>query len=376
LVGICSYLLVNFWYTRIAANQSSISALLTNRVGDCFLTIGMFAVLCGFGNEEEMLFCSFIAINCVNQILLSNKCVLRANPGLVDPNFITGFSDGESCFYIGIRKTYKVKVGWLIELKYVINLHKKDQPLLELIKTYFGVGLIQTSQKSVLYVCQSIKELDTIIKHFDNFPLITQKRADFILFKKPFELVKCKKHLTAEGLKEIIAIKASINRGLTEQLKTAFPDRPQPVPRPSVEDQEIKDPNWLAGFTAAEGCFLVDVQNSNSHKTGKQVILKFQISQNIRDENLLKSFISYLDCGRYYLGANRDRGDFRVHKFHDITNKIIPLLKKYPIHGVKAENFADFCEIAELMSNNAHTTAEGLDKIINIKAGMNRGRDP
>jgi len=35
-VGICSYLLVSFWFTRIAANQSSMSAFLTNRVGDCF----------------------------------------------------------------------------------------------------------------------------------------------------------------------------------------------------------------------------------------------------------------------------------------------------------------------------------------------------
>jgi hypothetical protein len=92
-VGICSYLLVNFWYTRIAANQSSISALLTNRVGDCFLTIGMFAVLWGFGDGEEMLLCSFTIIDCVNQFSLSKKCVLRANPRLVDPNFITGFSD-------------------------------------------------------------------------------------------------------------------------------------------------------------------------------------------------------------------------------------------------------------------------------------------
>ena len=49
-VGVCSYLLVNFWYTRIAANQSSLSALLTNRVGDCFLTVGMFAILWSFGN--------------------------------------------------------------------------------------------------------------------------------------------------------------------------------------------------------------------------------------------------------------------------------------------------------------------------------------
>ena len=51
-VGICSYLLVSFWFTRIAANQSSMSALLTNRVGDCFLTIGMFAILWSFGNNQ------------------------------------------------------------------------------------------------------------------------------------------------------------------------------------------------------------------------------------------------------------------------------------------------------------------------------------
>jgi NADH-ubiquinone oxidoreductase chain 5 len=51
-VGVCSYLLVCFWFSRIAANQSSISAFLTNRVGDCFLTIGMFAILWTLGNLD------------------------------------------------------------------------------------------------------------------------------------------------------------------------------------------------------------------------------------------------------------------------------------------------------------------------------------
>jgi len=55
-VGVCSYLLVNFWFTRIAANQSSISAFLTNRVGDCFLTIGMFILLWSFGNYKKKFF--------------------------------------------------------------------------------------------------------------------------------------------------------------------------------------------------------------------------------------------------------------------------------------------------------------------------------
>ena len=51
-MGVCSYLLVSFWFTRIAANQSSISAFLTNRVGDCFLTVGMFAILWSLGNLD------------------------------------------------------------------------------------------------------------------------------------------------------------------------------------------------------------------------------------------------------------------------------------------------------------------------------------
>jgi len=51
-VGVCSYLLVCFWYSRIAANQSSLSAFLTNRVGDCFLTVGMFAIIWAFGNLD------------------------------------------------------------------------------------------------------------------------------------------------------------------------------------------------------------------------------------------------------------------------------------------------------------------------------------
>lgn len=51
-VGVCSYLLVNFWYTRIAANQSAVTALITNRVGDCFLTVGLFIALFTFGTLD------------------------------------------------------------------------------------------------------------------------------------------------------------------------------------------------------------------------------------------------------------------------------------------------------------------------------------
>ena len=75
-VGVCSYLLVSFWFTRIAANQSSISAFLTNRVGDCFLTIGMFSILWSFGNVDYSTVFSITPIISENIITVVGLCLL------------------------------------------------------------------------------------------------------------------------------------------------------------------------------------------------------------------------------------------------------------------------------------------------------------
>jgi len=75
-VGVCSYLLVSFWYTRIAANQSSLSAFLTNRVGDCFLTIGMFAILWSFGNIDYSTVFSIAPYINDNIIIIVGSCLL------------------------------------------------------------------------------------------------------------------------------------------------------------------------------------------------------------------------------------------------------------------------------------------------------------
>jgi len=75
-VGVCSYLLVSFWFTRIAANQSSISAFLTNRVGDCFLTIGMFAILWSFGNIDYATVFSLAPYINENIITIIGICLL------------------------------------------------------------------------------------------------------------------------------------------------------------------------------------------------------------------------------------------------------------------------------------------------------------
>lgn len=43
-VGLCSYLLINFWFTRIQANKAAIKAMLMNRIGDFSLIIGIIVI--------------------------------------------------------------------------------------------------------------------------------------------------------------------------------------------------------------------------------------------------------------------------------------------------------------------------------------------
>lgn len=152
-------------------------------------------------------------------------------------------------------KNSKYKAGWGLELRYEIHLHRKDTVVLEQISKFFnGVGNIYVKSESSTYCVSSEKDLQVIINHFNNYPLQTQKRLDFWLLKQAFALKINKEHLTEEGILKLVAIKASINRGLSDEQKLAFPNI-TPVEKPIIIRENTVDPYWLAGFTYAEGCF-------------------------------------------------------------------------------------------------------------------------
>ena len=201
----------------------------------------------------------------------------------------------------------------------------------------------------------------------------SQKRADYILFLKVIELIESQEHLTLEGLMKILAIKASMNRGLSEKLKLAFPYI-VPVVRPLVKNQKIKDPQWLAGFTSGESSFIVKLTASKTHSIGFKVQLVFQVVQHSRDEQLMISLIEYFDCGIIFKHSE-NTVVFIVTKFIYIVENIIPFFKKYQIHGVKAKDFEDFCLVAELMKEkktfNFRRSKANKKK---IKAVINIGR--
>ena len=291
---------------------------------------------------------------------------------IIDPNFLTGFADAESSFVLSITKSNNVKSGWVIKPRFQISLHKKDLFLLEAIKNYLGVGEIYTqSTDSIQYRVFSIKDLQVVIDHFDKYPLICQKFGDYSLFKQAYLLLIDKEHLTQEGLRKIIAIKASINNGLSEALKEAFTDI-IPAMKPKRDSILISNPQWLAGFTSGEGSFGVKVRKPKENSKA-YIELIFQINQHVRDSQLIACIAEYLECGKIYKHS-LNAVVFRVSKTSNLTEKVIPFFLKYPILGIKALDFQDFCLLAELIKNKAHCTEEGLNQIIRIKANMNTGR--
>ena len=289
----------------------------------------------------------------------------------ISPLFISGYSDAEGCFNVSLQKNPNGK--FYVRPSFQIKVHSKDSLLLLRIKHYLGdIGKIYITSKDSKFVVRSLDDILKIILHFDNYPLITQKKGDFILFKEIILKLVKGEHLSANGLQEIVNIRGSLNLGLSDSLKTVFPNT-VPVNRPLIQNISNPHPEWMAGFVTGEGCFLVQIAKYGKGKLDG-VSLSFKVSQHLRDELLLRSFISFFGCGifNYHSGNSKSgSGVFIVRKFSDISDKILPFFKDYKIEGIKREDYEDWLRVAELIKSKAHLTEEGLDKIREIKSGMN-----
>lgn len=51
-IAVCSYLLINFWFTIIEANKSAMQSFIVNRVGDMALSVSFLGIVCLFGNVD------------------------------------------------------------------------------------------------------------------------------------------------------------------------------------------------------------------------------------------------------------------------------------------------------------------------------------
>lgn len=303
----------------------------------------------------------------------------------MNPYFVTGFLDavGEECFSILFLRSKNSKLGWNIRINFQLKVDIKDKELLGKIKQALGAGVIINNKSSCRLIITSVSEIiNTIIPHFDKYPLLTKTQEEFELFKIAALIMQDKQHLTSKGFQEILSIKAAMRNGLTGTLAENFPNTlpmvfgsyslPRSISTRGSTEKSL-NPNWIAGFTEGKGSFKIDVPE---YPSDIPVKLNFQILIHHRDKELLALIINYFNCGTSKMGDNTKEGSsykiFTVTNIEDIFN-IITFFQKYPLQGMKNLDLDLFIKVVELIKTKGDQTppsefyAKELHKIMGRK---------
>lgn len=134
----------------------------------------------------------------------------------INPNWITGFTDGDGCFYFKLSKT--------ILASYELTQNTHDYLLLNSIKNYFKTGNISPNLKNIYcmknalnnksisrYYINTKEGINKVINHFNKYPLLTNKKISFEYWKILIDMKNNNKHKIKDSLNEMIDIKNKMN---------------------------------------------------------------------------------------------------------------------------------------------------------------------
>lgn len=91
-----------------------------------------------------------------------------------------------------------------------------------------------------------------------------------------------------------------------------------------LEKVVIPNPQRVAGFTSAEGCFSATLVRIETASLKYVVRVVFILTQHIRDYVLIESFKKYFNCGNVAISS--EGAYFKVAGFSDVKNNIIRIL--------------------------------------------------
>ena len=129
--------------------------------------------------------------------------------------WITGFVDGEGCFYVGINAHPEMTAGYQVLPEFTVVQHERDVQILHALKAYFGCGVVRVNHGDrMAYRVRKLKDLlEIIVPFFMKHPLKTKKNVDFRKFRTVLLQMEKGINLTGEGIEEIRNIASEMNRG-------------------------------------------------------------------------------------------------------------------------------------------------------------------
>ena len=143
------------------------------------------------------------------------RLYVRGRPMKLDAEWITGFVDGEGCFFVGINKHAEMTAGYQVLPEFTVVQHERDVQLLHALKKHFGCGVVRKNHgdRMAYRVRGKNHLLERIVPFFVKHPLKSKKRLDFEKFRRAVFMMEAGDHLQPEGVEKIRRLAAQMNRG-------------------------------------------------------------------------------------------------------------------------------------------------------------------
>ena len=130
--------------------------------------------------------------------------------------------------------------------------------------------------------------------------------------------------------------------------------------------------DYIMGLFEGDGSFTIQLKPNLSHKTGKQVILIFEIHQHVIDIDLLKAISLYLGCGKVEVGRKVGNPEnwvyrLRVSSQKEILNVLLPILQTQTMMLHKRElDLSLFKKGCLMVKDKKHISLDGQIELAEI----------
>ncbi len=161
--------------------------------------------------------------------------------------YLAGFADGEGSFNVSFRPRVDYSNPWKVSLCF--NVSQRDAVILALFKKHLECGTMRQRQDGVWYyeVNNLTPILENVIPFFERFHFLSaKKKRDFAKFNQMALLIKQGRHLTREGIEEILRIRREMNDGgnrrySDEYILSTFENPQRLHARPPGEEEPADD---------------------------------------------------------------------------------------------------------------------------------------
>lgn len=264
-------------------------------------------------------------------------------------SYLAGLIESDGCIIVP-HKTRTDK-GSKLYPSIQICFHLKDEPLAKAIQLFLSSGSIQRNKRSV----NNIKKLSESVTLSIN---------------------------SLEGLRNIITYvngqmrTSKINKlyDLIDWLNAYHPNLfNQKQPKLVIDTSSLVTNAWFSGFAEGDGSF--DIRATRGLRY-RRTAISFVLEQSQSTENIqviMGNIAREITLSNVKAICQNKKWRVRSHSLAGHAN-LIAYFEKYPLQGIKIQDYLDWRTVYQIIKNKEHLHEEGFARIERIKSGMNNKR--